>query len=250
MLGVLGLLFGLVVLAATFVMPLISGAKRLDAQALLRERFEVGALPFELEPIEAQRLPAGEEVVVFGHAGDAALELTGMGLVDRAGGARSEEEQSAPPPKVAWSELPIGEKGRPPARIALVWVPRSMAANAVREAFSPPTKDEKRPESGRGHGPRRMRESFGGGMGGNFIGPEGGTVVQGGGELSWGEWGTNWVHFRTYELIDGVPGFRDSMRVNLSLAGRSCILHAIWDANLPAELERVKEFLAALGPKA
>ena len=52
---------------------------------------------------------------------------------------------------------------------------------------------------------------------------------------------------RTFERVKDVPAFRDTMRVNLSLAGRCCVLYARWPYGLPGSKERVEEALTALG---
>ena len=264
-LGVLGVLFGLLLLAAAFLLPLSGRAAELDADRLLSERFVCSPLPFDFEPLEARRLPAGEELVLLGSA-DETVDFAPTPTADSpmtptppaTGGQAKQagEGETKAPSKtedgheaVDWSALPTGEEGRPPARVALIWVPRSLAAKTVRDAFRP---SENERQSGRGGGGRGGRWSgfSGRGMGaGHSLGPEGGQVALDGGEMSWGEWGTNWIQLRTYERHENEPRFRDIIRVNLSLPGRTCILHAAWQPGLPADISRVKELLAALAPK-
>ncbi len=65
--GVLGLALGLALIGCAFLtFAKSSHAEILDGRTLLSERFELEALPFGFESLEAFRLTGGEEIVLLG----------------------------------------------------------------------------------------------------------------------------------------------------------------------------------------
>ena len=64
--GVLAMGLGLLVVVTAVLALTVLRSTRVDGEALLRERFELSALPFEFKVLDAFRLPQGEEVVILG----------------------------------------------------------------------------------------------------------------------------------------------------------------------------------------
>lgn len=223
--AVLGVSFGLALIAACVVFVLRQKAGGIDGDARMQAAFDVGALPYRLQVVKAARLFASEENVILA---DPAAEP-------------EPEKQPAPEPKPEkkptdepdaskapyekpfdWSKIPLGE-ARPPLRVSLVWYPPAMGDAQIKQRFvsvsSMPVRD---------------------------IGDAGGLAEMEAGTLVWGEYAPEYVHQRRFE-----PGrtFRDELHVNLSTPGQYCVMVVTWPRNSPGTKDHAVEILKALTPK-
>lgn len=216
--GAIGVLLGLLLLAAAAWFALRPAAREMDGEALLAQAFARGALPFGLEVRGAAALPGGELVVSLAPPD---VEL-GEGL------ARIEEPAGPAPiegAKVDWASAVSLAEGGPPERVLLVRLPRGRAEAERRRHF-----EEVR---------FRSLED---------LGPTGGRAPLEREVLPWHGLAARAVRERRYRLEEGRPTFRDSVRVDLARPGRAWMLVAIWPPRAGSSLAPVRELLAALPP--
>lgn len=216
--GVVGVAFGLFLLASLVLTVAIQGSKPLDPDELLAGSFDVGALPFGLRPVGGAVVATGEKLVAL-RAGDIE-EAPRAETPDEDANATGDDEDES----FDWSAVEEGERGTPPVEAWLVWyVPKAGTAAVERLFEDVAWKDL-----------------------GDF-GSEGGRLMTEQDTLVWAGYDAGYVVERELE-----PGgtFRDWARVNLSLPGRACILFARWARGCPASKEPLDELLAALRPRA
>ena len=72
--------------------------------------------------------------------------------------------------------------------------------------------------------------------------------LQDAGTLSWAGYAAPFVRLRTFTLEDGVPGFSETVRVNLTVGEHCCVLYVRWPAGEVGHREGVLAVLAALEP--
>lgn len=264
-LGVLGLACGFALIAAAAgMLSMLSREDRpLDGAALLRERFErAGPFPFELALAGAEYDTRRREVV--------RLESPAAEPIPSAAEARLAEAPpvdaaapAEPPPPIEWDELPVLREDGPPTRAAFVWYPRANAQEVLDAQFTQ-LRFEAGEMGGMGGGPggrpgggRGGRS--GGGGGGHGAGMPGGPPgeptapdpkLQDAGNLSWSGYAAPFVRLREFALEGGRPSFRETVRVNLTVGEWCCVLYLRWPEGEAGSRERVREFLAALEPKA
>ena len=214
---VLAAALGLAAVGGATALLIGSRPRAIDGQELLAATFDEGALPFDLRVASASRLPTGERTVV----------LEPPGLEPEAPPPPFEPKppvEGAPPGKpFDWSQVPLGEPGKPPRQALIVWFPESTAEAQLRSLFHEiPWRD--------------LRD----------IGDGGGLLPLDSGKLDWGGYDAPYVHLRAFE-----PGatFRDSIRVNVSAAGSRCALHVLWPRGAQGSKEVVSKLLAALAPR-
>jgi len=231
--GVLGVGFGLALIAACALALAWSSLRRIDAGELLAADFELGEWPLGFAVEECLALPTGEKVVVLGRGagGDApAGELSGAapaGVPDAAPAAPAERPQQSagedgPVERFDWSAIPEGEKGTPPAKLYLVRYPPAAREGVLARQFG------------------RIEWKDAG-----ELEREGGRIPRGGGTIRWGEYDPSFVLERRYHA----GTFRDSVRVNLSLPRTCWVAYAVWPERLPGSQQPVERLLAALRPQ-
>lgn len=214
--GVVGVAFGLVLIAIFVLVVAVQGSKTLDPQALVDASFDVGELPFGLAPVEGAEVATGETLVMFSIP---EIEEAPKPDVPEPKLADGEEEES-----YDWSTLVEGEEGTAPVQVFLVWYPNKTSGAAVDRLFDNVAWRDLR--DFRAGGGRLMTEKD---------------------SLAWAGYDADYVIER--ELERGGT-FRDWMRVNLSLPDRACVLFARWARGMPAAKERVQEILRVLRPQA
>ncbi len=224
--SVLGVGFGLALIAACIVFVMRQSAGRIDGDARLREAFELGTLPFHLEVVSAAKLFQGEDSVVLANP-RAEPEPPKIEVPEKKDEPKtpqdSEKEAEPPKPRFDWSKLPVGD-ARPPRQVELTWYPSAMGEGQIRQQF------------GGGGFSMSMKD----------IGEEGGRTDLETGTLVWGAYAPVFVHER--ELEAGKT-FRDSLRVNLSTPGQYCVMVVKWPRNSPGKKAHVDEILKALAPR-
>ncbi len=221
-LGVVGLLFGMLLLvgAVAGLAALGRPSPPFDGAAALGERFaRSGPFPFGMQVVGSERELSGRELVRL-EGPRAALEVAPAAAI-------------AKPGKIDWDALPAAPGGEP-ARAALAWYPRKSAERVLRDQFT----NLRFGSDGRG--------GMGGGMGGPPKAPD--PRLQDAGTLTWAGYAAPFVRLRTFTLEDGVPGFSETVRVNLSVGEHCCVLYLRWPAGEVGRREAVEEFLAALEP--
>ena len=217
--GVVGVAFGLLLIAALGAMVATQKAGPLDARELVASSFEVGELPFDLELAGGASLAGGEKLAVFRVPG-----LEEAPRIELPEHLRERDEDDEDANEYDWEEVVEGEAGSPPVEVHLVWYPTRGGKAAIERLFEDLTWKDLR-DFGIGGG-RLMREKD---------------------ALAWA--GYDAVYVLERELEEGGT-FRDWMRVNLTLPGRACVLFARWARGLPGAKQPVEEILAVLRPVA
>lgn len=218
---IIGVSIGLSLIAAAVVFLLVQKTGRIDARSLSADALKVGVMPFGLALTDAFRLPRGEEMVVYEVPGAAveepphppakSPEKSPPATDDKPGGERE---------KFDWKKIAMGEAGRPPLSVTLVYHPASIGEAVIKKQF-------KSLEFG----------SI------EKLGASGGLVAVDAGKLEWGEYSPDFVHERLYEA-GGT--FKDALRVNLSTPGRYCVLQIVWPRGYPGSKDAAKEILKTL----
>jgi hypothetical protein len=250
--GVLGLALGLALIGCAFwSFSSSSHAEILDGDELLSERFEFEALPFGFEALEAFRLTGGEEIVLLRDPDAEPLDIAvpiealfeggggdgggdewsdrggrggrGRGRGGRGGGhgggGDGEKKDNV------WSKLEEGEAGHSPSEMVIAWYEYDDAEAVLKRQFS---------------GARYGDISD--------VSDKGGRLVVDSGEVNWGAYSTFFLRERVFRKVDDVPGFYDTMRVNLTLGTRCCVLYAIWAPGRLGSKESISEALRHLRP--
>lgn len=225
--GVLGVGFGLALIAALALAVLSQRARSIEPGPLLERWFEPVELPFGLVPVDAARQPGGETLLRLSDP-DASPEAP-----------RTPPAKGAPPVPVDWAALETGPERTPPTEALLVTWPLRVAERQLDSLFS--TSAGRMPRGGGPGGP--MLPEGGGGDPLMGLGPQGGRRVLERGALPWGRLEAPYALERSFE-----PGgtFVDTLRVNLSTAREPLVLFLRWPRGLPASTERATELLAAL----
>jgi hypothetical protein len=207
---------GLALMAALVAYLASLGGSAEDGEQLLDQSYSVSAWPFGLGIHSAATLPLGEQVLRLTVAGD-----TPEAPLEPANGAPGAPATADGP--IVWWKLAVGSPGQPPREAALVWYPKEMAASVLEQAFG----------SLPAASPEDLKQA-------------GGPVVVRSERVPWGELEVPLVHERRFG-----PGarFHDSVRVNISTAGETCLLYVMWDAGLPGSVELAREVLAAIRPR-
>jgi hypothetical protein len=226
--GVLGVGFGLVLIAALVLAVVSQRARSLEPGPLLERWFEPVELPFGLVPVEAARQPGGETLLRLSDP-DAPAEAS-----------RTPLPRDAPPAPVDWAGLEVGPEGTPPTEALLVTWPLRVAARQLDSLFAAGAGPMSR---GGGRGGPMVPPPGGGGDPLAGLGPQGGRRVLERGDLPWGAFAAPYVLERSFE-----PGgtFVDTLRVNLSTAREPLVLFLRWPRGLPASTERATDLLAVL----
>jgi hypothetical protein len=237
--GVVGILFGLALVAVCVAFLWRQSVAPIDGSALLAEAFEFGELPYGLEVEAASRLATGERVVALTNP-DATEPERAPGAEDDAdeasdepdaasGAATTEPDPDAPAgsPEMEpydWSTLAIGPAGTPPIRAFVVWYPLASARAELDRQFRwIPWRD--------------LRDFH----------ADGGRMPL---ERDVDDWsGYEAVYVLERELERGGT-FRDWLRVNLTFDNEARVLIARWARGSPASKASVRELLAALAPRA
>jgi len=263
-LGVIGVGLGILLLGGVIagLVALRARPATLDGAALLRERFAaVEALPFELQLVGAERGFDRREVVRFeAHTtreGEAVVPPPTAPLeADKADSAPSESDQ------IDWDRLPKIEGGTP-ERAALAWSAIERAEDVMRDEFTALRFDSVGgfggggPGGGPGGGQSGSpRGGTGGGGGG---GPGGGKPsgppkppppkLQDSGTLSWSGFAAPYVRLREFELHEGAPRFHETVRVNLTVGERCCVLYVRWAAGHVGDKDQALAVLSSFTPK-
>jgi hypothetical protein len=233
--GVLGVAFALALLVGSIAGLWLIRASPARADDILGELFAMRELPFGLSVSHAAVLPSGERFVRWQDPAAEPEEEPPQERKQEGGKPRSSESPS--PPKPPPDPPPAKEPGRPPREVVLVNYPRS-GLESIQSAM-------RVGGGGMGEGPMGPGGPGGGPGGGFFSGGQGERVAMDAGQLAWGELLVRYVHERT---LLGPRGFRDIVRVNLSLGGRYCVLLLRWSLNYPASLERTEELIRAFAP--
>jgi hypothetical protein len=226
--GVLGVGFGLALIAALVLAVVSQRARSLEPEPLFQRWFQPAELPFGLVPLEAARQPGGETL----------LRLSDPEAPPEA--PRTPPPRGAAPTPVDWAALAAGPEGEPPTEALLVTWPLRVASGQIDSLFSA---GGGRMPSGGGRGGPMVPSSGGGGDPLMGLGPQGGRRVLERGALPWGPLEAPFVLERSFE-----PGgtFVDTLRVNLSTVREPLVLFLRWPRGLPASTERATELLAAL----
>lgn len=221
----LGIAFGLIVLAGLVATMMSQKTAVADGEALLAEWFELGPLPFGLEVEGATVEMRGEQVVLLTRP-EAQEEDPAAERPPREDGD-DDEDQEPDDDTYDWSKIETGPEGQAPFEVVVMGFPRGLAASQLEALFG-----------FRAEGDRDEVEI-------TDVGEDGGRVAMDRGRIDWGAYSTNYVHER--ELEWGGT-FVDVVRVNLALPGKPRVVFVRWRRGQPASLERVREVLAALGP--
>lgn len=232
--GVIAMGLGLLVVVTAVLALTVLRSTGIDGEALLGERFELSELPFELEVLDAFRLPQGEEVVILGDpeavrgpdaaALDAKLaELSPEEPTPQPAGDRDDGEDDA---KFDWGVLPMGAELTPPIELAFIWYPPSQGEKILERQF----------------GRLEFKDL-------SQVDWDGGTVVVDSGPLDWGDYTTHFVRERVLARDDGRPVFHDTARVNLTLGTRCCVLYMRWPRGMPGSKQRIREVLEWVSPR-
>lgn len=250
-LGVIGITLGVVLIAISIGALAMLGRQSppVDGEALLRERFaRAGPFPFGLAVVGAERELGGREVLrLEGPRGVEAALAESAARHERGAAGDTDAGAAAPAPRIDWDALPV-VTGGDPARAALMWFPRKSAERVLREQFTALRFDT----GGRGPG----GPGGGGGSGGGGSGKPGEppkapeAKLQDGGSITWAGYAAPFVRLREFELVDGVPRFVESVRVNLTLGLNCCVLYLRWPHGEAGSREKTLEVLAALEPLA
>ena len=68
------------------------------------------------------------------------------------------------------------------------------------------------------------------------------------GKLDWGGYEATFIRVRDFHRVHEEPTFTDTVRVNLTLGSRCCVLYLRWPRMLPGNSAGAEAFLAALQP--
>jgi hypothetical protein len=232
--GVIGVAFGLALIAALVLLVLGRTARPIDGHALVAASFDLGELPFGLQITGASELTGGERVVrleVPGAEeperrapepapGDATGDAPADAPADATGDATGDMDDAQ---RFDWSKVEEGPPGTPPIRAFLIWYPAGSGERALARQFRDVVWQD-------------LRD----------FGVKGGRMMTAKGTLDWAGYDAGYVVER--ELEQGGT-FRDWMRVNLSVGGKACVLVARWARGSPCARERVEELLGRLGPR-
>ncbi len=124
-----------------------------------------------------------------------------------------------------WHTLAEGEAGRAPVEAALVWYPFERADEVLDKQFG------------------RLRfKDF------KHLDEAGERVPVDNGKLDWGGYEAPFIRVRDFHRVHKEPTFTDTVRVNLTLGQRCCVLYLRWPRTLPGSREGAEAVLAVLQP--
>lgn len=230
--GVLGLLVGLLTIAATFLLQWPAPVAELAPTDVLSMAVQSGDLPPSWSAVGGKRLPDRR---VW-------LELSRADREDAPAFVPSEEEQQAVEALLAAGAGPQPAPGKghqPSPWHALEEGPSAPAAGALLEVHPKGPMGvaaRKRAFAGLRYKDIRSLSSKG----------EEALVNQG--ELPWGPYLVPWVHSRHYRWEDGLPTFHDSVRVDLTSSPAPVILRLVFPNRARGSHEELAAFLEALTP--
>ena len=265
--GVIGVTFGLTLVAVLVLFIWRQPTGPLDGRELLAEAFVVDELPFGLEVGDAARLAGGEKVVAIENPAASEPELVEVEEPEPAedtddeatGSAAGEEQDSAgsehavPADEEAAGEEVAGEGID--AKEAPTDTPPDFEQEEdydwttleIGEQGTPPIRAflvwyplataEQALDS-------QFRHVFWKDL--RDFGADGGRLPLERGTVDWCGLDARYVHER--ELERGGT-FRDWIRVNLTLENQGCVLIARWARGSPGSTERLEELLAHLEPR-
>jgi hypothetical protein len=217
-LAVISIAFGLALLVAAIAALVRPSVREIDAEAELGRLFEPVTWPLALVVDHASQLPAGEHVVV----------LVDPGAPPEAQAPAAEEakpaEPGATPEHYDASKVVVGPPGPAPRRVVLLSDPARPGLELPRGSATRPSASDVK-----------------------HLGAAGGIVPIELGRMHWREYDADFVHERDYER-GGT--FKDSLRVNLSANGRSCLLLAEWTRGTAGSRAQIETLIAALVPRA
>ncbi|MFT5052968.1 MAG: hypothetical protein ACI8QZ_004406 [Chlamydiales bacterium] len=257
--AVFAVALGLFLIAVSAVAMFLVRLPEVDGAALLDERFAAHDLPVGMEVVDAIQLVRGEEVVVLsdpaiwseGRASERLVwdpitkkqeaergksfgggsERGGRGSSRRGGGGHGGGHggpgTGADFKMMDWSSVEAGEAGQDPWEVAFVWYPRKLAEKVLNTQFGSRGFDDLR-----------------------FIGTGGGKATVALGSVAWAGYDTHYVIERQFAMVDDEKAFRDTLRVNLSLGTRGCVLYARWAAGVPGSIDTVSTLLEGFTPVA
>lgn len=214
--NVLGFATAAVVLGVLVWVIATQRTRAVDAHERLSAWFDVKALPFGLEPVEAAVMPRGDELLRLSNPN--APAETPRNTVEP-------PKEGEPRKPIDWAKIPTGAEGSAPIEVVITRIPLAAAPSELRALL---------------HEGQDLRGDF------KSIGDQGGQRVIERGELPWSGFNSDFAYVREFE-----PGgtFRDSMRVNLSRKDEPCVLLARWPRGVPASKPRAEELLSALVPR-
>lgn len=226
--GIFGITLGLSLFAVAILVAVSSKAEALEDPAeVWAQYFEAESVPSGFEFSEAALLP-GDRMVVKLRRSAASVpmedtELARNSLPEGEGSSEPASEESLD--SVDWSALKEGERSLDPDELVFVIYPSQDSGAMLETYFQDLSQD-----------------------GVEELGLEGGTLIVESGEFDWLGFETHYVRQREFRVRGNVPGFRDSLRVNLSV-GQSCVLIALWPVGAPSSVESLEELLAQVEPR-
>ncbi|MFT5284715.1 MAG: hypothetical protein ACI8TQ_000872 [Planctomycetota bacterium] len=249
---VVGISFGLLLILGLVSSMFESRGVELQPDVVLSEQFEYGPIPFELELVSAAMLPGGDRLVRLSHPDFRIPEPKPEELDEGAGNSEGEKGMQAgssdggkgggwgmgdgapwTPPEIEWKE------DSAPTEVFFVFNTSPAGALKVfRGSQESPSVGSSGGGGGRSGGRRRGGRS---GFSGMSMGAPGEPIAMGGGDLNWGRSRVGYRHERRFEEESG----SDEIRVNLSEAGRFCVLVVRWQENHAGSDQRVEELLEA-----
>jgi hypothetical protein len=205
-LGVIGIAFGLMLIAALAAFLIFKRAKPIDGAAALAQRFGVRSLPFGLEVTRGDQLSSGEQMIVLENPA--------------APPEPAASERAADAPKLDWTKLELGTPGAPPQSVVVLLSDAPFSRERDAELF----------------GRVEFRDV-------KSLDDMGGVLPIAAGKVGWCGYDASFVHERNYEKSGT---FRDALRVNLSVQGKTAILTAKWPRGAQASKQTLEQLLAPL----
>ena len=206
--AIVGIALGAMLLAALAAWLLVSRAAPIDGEARVRQHFGAGPEGVAMRVRAAQRLPDGVELVALQDA--SATDADEVALTTEAAAV------------VDRSRVDLGPAGRAPREALLVFVPQQHWERVRKEHFE------------------RVRWRDLG-----ELPSSGGTQTAGEGKLAWRGYDVAWVHERTW---DAAGGFRDAVRLDVSLPDQPASLLLTWPKGARADAGACLKFLESLTP--
>jgi len=224
--GVLGLLVGLLVLAATFMTQWPAPVQTLDAEQVLAMGFGDAGLPAAWEVRSAERLPDRRVLI----------ELVREGAASAPHQPSAEEAAALsklpPPAEETWSK---GPKPWP----LLEELPAGAPRAALLEGL------------GRGPGAAKARKAAFSGLKYkelDDVDSKGEAALIDAGRTAWGPYEVPWVHLRHYRLDGERPTFHDTVRVDLTSGAEAWLLRLAFPERVRGDRSALEPFLTSLQP--